>query len=71
VFMAQAQTGCPMTYMSNGHQHIVLASGGLNGAELLCYRLPLPAPAADAAGGRGGRGGRGGAAPGTPPPDGD
>ena len=63
VFMEQPQTGSPMTYMLNGHQHIVLASGGLNGAELLCFRLPLPP--ASAAAGRGGRGGRGGA--GAPP----
>jgi quinoprotein glucose dehydrogenase len=58
VFMEQAQTGSPMTYMLGGHQYIVLASGGFKGAELLCYRLPLPP--------RAGRGGRGapGAAPG-------
>ena len=63
VFMAQPQTGSPMTYMLGGHQHIVLASGGLNGAELLCYRLPLPPVPAAGRGGRGGRGG-GGAPPG-------
>jgi len=59
VFMNQPQTGSPMTYMLNGHQHIVVASGGFQGAELLCYRLPLP-PAPAAAGGRGGRGAGGG-----------
>jgi len=59
VFMDQPQTGSPMTYMLNGHQHIVLASGGLNGAELLCYRLPIAQPPGGGRGGRGG-GGRGG-----------
>jgi quinoprotein glucose dehydrogenase len=63
VFMEQAQTGSPMTFMLNGHQHIVVASGGLNGAELICYTLPNARPAAPA--GRGGRGGRG-AAPAAP-----
>ncbi|MGI4877997.1 MAG: PQQ-binding-like beta-propeller repeat protein [Janthinobacterium lividum] len=43
VLMDQAQTGSPMTYMFNGHQHIVVASGGLAGAELIAYRLPMPA----------------------------
>ena len=53
VFMEQAQTGSPMTYMLNGRQHIVVASGGFNGAEFICYRLPVPQAAG---GGRGGRG---------------
>ncbi|WP_443970051.1 outer membrane protein assembly factor BamB family protein [Sphingobium sp. CR28] len=43
VFMDQAQTGSPMTYMFGGRQYIVVASGGLNGAELIAYRLPAPA----------------------------
>jgi quinoprotein glucose dehydrogenase len=60
VFMDQAQTGSPMTYMLNGRQHIVVASGGLKGAEFICYRLPVAAPAG------GGRGGRGGGAGGPP-----
>ncbi len=64
VFMEQAQTGSPMTFMLDGRQHIVVASGGLNGAEFICYRLPVAQPAGG--GGRGGRGGgRGGA--GAPP----
>jgi hypothetical protein len=49
-----------MTYMLNGRQHIVVASGGLKGAEFICYRLPVAAPAG------GGRGGRGGGAGGPP-----
>jgi outer membrane protein assembly factor BamB len=57
VFMEQGQTGSPMTYMLNGQQHIVVASGGLQGAEFICFRLPSARPAAF--GGRGGRGGRG------------
>jgi len=63
VFMEQGQTGSPMTYMLNGRQYIVVASGGLNGAEYICYSLP----GANAPGG-GGRGGRGGGrgAPGGP-----
>ena len=40
VFMEQPQTGCPMTYMLGGRQHIVVASGGYNGAEFICFRLP-------------------------------
>ena len=63
VFMGQAQTGSPMTYMLNGRQHIVVASGGLKGAEFICFRLPV-AQAPGAAGGRGGRGGAPDAAPG-------
>jgi quinoprotein glucose dehydrogenase len=42
VFMDQPQTGSPMTYMAGGRQHIVVASGGYQGAELICYRLPDP-----------------------------
>lgn len=40
VLMEQPQTGSPMTYMFDGHQHIVVASGGFAGAELIAYRLP-------------------------------
>ena len=65
VFMDQAQTGSPMTFMLNGRQHIVVASGGFNGAEFICFRLPVAAPAGGA-GGRGGRGGRGPAPDATP-----
>jgi len=57
VFLDQPQTGSPMTYMLGGHQHIVLASGGLNGAELICFTLAgPPRPAFPGRGGRGGRG---------------
>jgi quinoprotein glucose dehydrogenase len=76
VFMDQAQTGSPMTYMLNGRQYIVVASGGLNGAEFICYSLPgANAPAGGRGGGRGGRGPGGpGGAPGgrgpVPPPGG-
>ncbi|MBV9551120.1 MAG: PQQ-binding-like beta-propeller repeat protein [Alphaproteobacteria bacterium] len=68
VFMDQAQTGSPMTYMLNGRQYIVVASGGLNGAEYICYSLPGANAAAAGDGGRGGRGGGAGrgAAPGAP-----
>ena len=59
VVMDQPQTGAPMTYMFNGRQHIVVANGGFDGAELTAYRLPVPAPPAPA-GGRGGPGGPGG-----------
>jgi quinoprotein glucose dehydrogenase len=52
VFMDQAQTGSPMTYMAGGRQHIVVGSAGFQGAELICYRLssssaatPASAPA--------------------------
>jgi hypothetical protein len=48
-----------MTYMLNGQQHIVVASGGLQGAEFICLRLPGARPAAF--GGRGGRGAPGAA----------
>jgi quinoprotein glucose dehydrogenase len=41
VFMAQGQTGSPMTYMAGGKQYIVIAIGGPNyPAELVAYRLP-------------------------------
>ena len=40
VYMDQAQTGSPMTYMAGGQQHIVVASAGHEGGELICYRLP-------------------------------
>jgi len=46
VFMDQPQTGSPMTYMHGGRQHIVVASGGYNGSEFICYRLPVPQAAA-------------------------
>jgi quinoprotein glucose dehydrogenase len=42
VFMKQPQTGSPMTYMCDGVQHIVVSSGGFEGAELIAYRLPKP-----------------------------
>jgi len=38
VLMEQPQTGSPMTYMFDGVQHIVVASGGFAGAELIAYR---------------------------------
>jgi hypothetical protein len=35
------QTGCPMTYMLDGHQYLVVATGGGNvSAELLAFKLP-------------------------------
>jgi quinoprotein glucose dehydrogenase len=46
VFMDNAQTGSPMTYVVNGRQHIVVASAGYDGGELICYRLPTGAIAA-------------------------
>jgi quinoprotein glucose dehydrogenase len=63
VFMDQPQTGSPMTYMFGGRQHIVVASGGFNGGELIAYRLP--GPAAPAAGRGPGPGP--GPGPGLPP----
>ncbi len=42
VFLDQAQTGSPMTFMLGGRQHIVVASGGFEGGEFICYRLPAP-----------------------------
>jgi quinoprotein glucose dehydrogenase len=39
--MPSGQTGSPMTYMLNGKQYIVVASGGVGvPAELVAYRLP-------------------------------
>ena len=52
----------PMTYMHNGRQYIVFASGNSGTqtpAALVAYWIPPPAPA----GGRGARGARGGGAP--------
>ena len=41
VYMPGSQTGTPMTYMRDGKQYIVVATGGGNvAAELLAYRLP-------------------------------
>ncbi len=40
--MGQPQTGSPMTYMFDGNQYIVVASGGFAGSELIAYRLPSP-----------------------------
>jgi quinoprotein glucose dehydrogenase len=41
VYMPAPQTGCPMTYMLGGRQHIVLAIGGPGyPAELMAFRLP-------------------------------
>ena len=41
VFMSAPQTGTPMTYMVDGTQYIVLATGGAGrDAELLAFRLP-------------------------------
>ena len=50
VLMEQPQTGSPMTYMYDGVQHIVVASGGFDGAELIAYRLPAASAAAPAGG---------------------
>lgn len=41
VLLKQPQTGSPITYMFDGVQHIVVASGGFEGAELIAYRLPV------------------------------
>ncbi len=41
VYMPAPQTGAPMTYMLNGEQYIVVATGGgSTSAELLAFRLP-------------------------------
>jgi quinoprotein glucose dehydrogenase len=41
VYMPAGQSGCPMTYMLNGRQHIVIAVGGGNySGELIAFRLP-------------------------------
>jgi len=55
VLMKQAQTGSPMTYMFDGRQYIVVASGGLAGSELIAYRLPGPRSSAPPDLGPGGR----------------
>jgi quinoprotein glucose dehydrogenase len=59
--MPGMQTGVPMSYVHQGRQFILVASGAntTTGAtpQLLAYALPAPA----GAGGRGGRGGRGAA----------
>jgi quinoprotein glucose dehydrogenase len=39
VFMERSQTGVAMTYMRGGKQYIVTAIGGMQGAELVAYRL--------------------------------
>jgi quinoprotein glucose dehydrogenase len=57
VFLKQPQTGSPMTYMFDGDQYIVVASGGFDGAELIAYRLPKAKTSAPARGGPGGFGG--------------
>ena len=62
----------PMTFMHQGRQYIVVASGIGTNTTLTALTLPRgPAPAAAPAGGApqgGGRGGRGGGAGATPPP---
>ena len=41
VYMPAPQTGCPMTFMLGGRQHIVLTIGGPGfPAELIAFRLP-------------------------------
>jgi quinoprotein glucose dehydrogenase len=41
VYMAAPQSGVPMTYMLDGRQYIVLATGGgVASGELVAYRLP-------------------------------
>jgi quinoprotein glucose dehydrogenase len=44
VFMPGMQTGSPMTYMLDGRQYIVLATGFSASvpAEIIAYRLPAP-----------------------------
>ena len=39
VEMPDKQTGSPMTYMTNGHQYIVVAVSGIDGAQLIAYAL--------------------------------
>jgi quinoprotein glucose dehydrogenase len=50
VLMEQPQTGSPMTYMFDGVQHVVVASGGFAGAELIAYRPKSAKGAAPASG---------------------
>jgi quinoprotein glucose dehydrogenase len=46
VYMPAPQTGCPMTYMHEGRQYIVLAISGRGyPGELIAYRLPSGDPA--------------------------
>ena len=41
VFMSAPQTGTPLTYMIDGTQYLVLATGGSGqDAELIAFRLP-------------------------------
>jgi quinoprotein glucose dehydrogenase len=41
VYMPAPQTGCPMTFMLGGKQHIVLTIGGPGfPAEMIAFRLP-------------------------------
>ena len=63
VFMKQPQTGSPMTYMCDGVQHIVVSSGGFEGAELIAYRLPKTNGSASESERRGPPGRPSGAAP--------
>jgi len=56
VLMEQPQTGSPMTYMYDGNQYIVVASGGFAGSELIAYRVPPPRGSAPPAGPRPGPG---------------
>jgi quinoprotein glucose dehydrogenase len=50
VYMPAPQVGAPMTYMLNGAQYIVVATGGGNlKAEFIAYRLPGTAPVARSA----------------------
>ena len=69
--IAARTSAVPMTFMHQGRQYIVFASGGVANPPMLTA-LALPrraAPAPDAAGGRqGGGGGRGGGRGATPPP---
>src|SRR6185369_7256533 len=44
VYLPAAQSGSPMTYMSNGTQYVVIAvSGGNYSGEYIAYRLPSDA----------------------------
>ncbi|HUO22078.1 MAG TPA: PQQ-binding-like beta-propeller repeat protein [Caulobacteraceae bacterium] len=53
VFMEKNQTGTPITYMLGGQQYIVLAVGGMYGADLVAYRLPSASERRAAAAARG------------------